>query len=322
MCFQEELKCITGKGECLVAHGINRKCHRCRLNRCFAMGMRKDFIVKKEEPKRKKLKRISNSDPVPQTFEDQNDHFNEMDIENWLIIQNIQSLFISNMQDDEASKFCINAVDRDAAVMSLLESADQTAIRFINFFRQIDEFESLNADDRFILMKYNILPMFPIYKCYHYKQDNHYLSNEENEETKKFRQFCRLFDETYDLRDTLISLITSLVKLTNQDPAILSSMLIIIVFSQGLLMNEDEPALKDSLAVNRVQSHYTKVLWNYLIDKLDEQQTWRFFTHLLIVIFQLQSASRIFRDFLRTHHIVRDSVDQITSLLQTFLSIS
>ncbi|CAF4207658.1 unnamed protein product, partial [Adineta steineri] len=43
----EELKCLTGNNECLVIHGINRKCHRCRLSRCFMMGMRKDFIVKK-----------------------------------------------------------------------------------------------------------------------------------------------------------------------------------------------------------------------------------------------------------------------------------
>jgi hypothetical protein len=62
---------------------MNRKCHRCRLNRCFAMGMRKDFIVKKEEKKTKKKRlkengnvpsrRSLNSDSLPQTL-DETDH--------------------------------------------------------------------------------------------------------------------------------------------------------------------------------------------------------------------------------------------------------
>ncbi len=198
-------------------------------------------------------------------------------IEDWITIQNVQSLFISTMKDKNAYKFDIDVSDRDSALMSCLQSADQTGIRFVNFFRQIDEFEGLDTDDRFILMKYNLLPVFPIYKCFNYKPENHYLSYEENEETIRFRQFCRLFDEMYDIRNILIELVTSLVKLTKQDPMILSPVLIIIVFSQGLLMNEDEPVLKDSLAVNRVQSHYIKVFWNYLVNKWDEQQTCRYF---------------------------------------------
>jgi hypothetical protein len=48
------LKCLAGQGQCSVAHGVRRKCQRCRLDRCFAMGLRKDFILSEEEKQRRK----------------------------------------------------------------------------------------------------------------------------------------------------------------------------------------------------------------------------------------------------------------------------
>jgi nuclear receptor subfamily 1 group I len=60
--FQEKLKCVTGENQCSVEYEIRRKCTRCRLNRCFAVGMRKDFIMSEEELqlKRKRLEEIRN----------------------------------------------------------------------------------------------------------------------------------------------------------------------------------------------------------------------------------------------------------------------
>lgn len=257
-----------------------------------------------------------------QSHEIEDNLWGRISAEDRMTIQNLQSLFVSTMQDDNAHRFSIDVSNRDAAMMSCLQSGDQTALRFINFFRQMNEFEGLDADDRFTLMKYNILPAFPIHKCFNYKPENHYLSHEDNEEAIKFGQFCQLFDQTYDIRGILIKLITSLVKLTKQDPTLLSLILIIVVFSQGLSMDEDVPALKNSLAAHRIQSHYIEILWNYLADEWNEEKACEYFTQLLSIIFQLQSSSKIFRDFICIHPITRNNVDQITPLMQTFLNIS
>jgi len=48
------LRCLTGQGQCSVAHEIRRKCPKCRLERCFAAGMRKDFILSEEDKQRRK----------------------------------------------------------------------------------------------------------------------------------------------------------------------------------------------------------------------------------------------------------------------------
>jgi len=105
---------------------------------------------------------------------EENTELNEMEetflgslsIEDWMTIQKFESLFISTMQDDNAHTFRVDLSDRDSAMTSCLQQSDQIALRFINFFRQIDEFEGLDVDDRFILTKYNLLPVFPIYKCF------------------------------------------------------------------------------------------------------------------------------------------------------------
>lgn len=269
------------------------------------------------------------NDVIHNFYLDQNDDHVEFEetnrfheTEDWMTIQNLQSLFVSTMQDDNAYRFSIDISNRDAATISCLQSADQTALRFINFFRQINEFEGLDVDDRFILMKYNLLPALPIQKCFNYKPENHYLSYENNEEAIKFDQFCQLFDQTYDIRGILIKLITSLVKLTKQDPTVLSLILIIVVFAQGLSMNEDVPVLKDSLAAYRIQSHYIEILWNYFVNEWNEEKACAYFTQLLSIIFQLQSSSKIFRDFICIHPTTRNNVDQITPLMQTFLNIS
>ena len=46
--------CVTGNGQCSVNHGAPHRCRKCRLERCFTMGMRKDFILSDEQKQRRK----------------------------------------------------------------------------------------------------------------------------------------------------------------------------------------------------------------------------------------------------------------------------
>jgi len=41
---------------------MRRKCPRCRLSRCFAMGMRKDFFLSEEEKQRRRKRLEENRD--------------------------------------------------------------------------------------------------------------------------------------------------------------------------------------------------------------------------------------------------------------------
>ena len=47
---------------------MRRKCQRCRLDRCFAMGMRKDFILSEEEKQRRRKRLEDNRNMSSKTL--------------------------------------------------------------------------------------------------------------------------------------------------------------------------------------------------------------------------------------------------------------
>jgi hypothetical protein len=98
--------------------------------------------------------------------------------------------------------------------------------------------------------------------------------------------------------------------------------MVILIFTQGLSMNEDEPPLNDSLAVHRAQLHYTTLLWNYLINKRGEIQANKHFIQLINAIFRIQSETKTFQNFFRVQMMSSATVDQIAPLMQTVLHIS
>jgi hypothetical protein len=248
--------------------------------------------------------------------------FGTLSIEDWMTIQKIQSLFISYFQapKDQSTKM-LNLSDHASALISWLEYGNQLFLRFINFLRQINEFEELLLDDRFILIKYNIFSVFPVTKCYHYKHADDCYSTVMSE-TEKHRRFFMLFDASNTIRDISTDLVVSLIQITEQDPTVLSLLLIILILTPGLSMNKEEPPINDSLGVNRVQYHYTRLLWNYLVNQWGEIQACRRFTQLLTFILRLQSKSEIFRLFFRDQYTKSSTVNTIGSLMQSVLNIS
>jgi len=247
---------------------------------------------------------------------------NTLSIEDWVVIENVRSSFLSDFQDGIKHCSPLDLSDAASAFISWSKVSSEKVLCLINFFRQLDEFESLNDEDRFILIKYNLYPLFPISKYFHYNELKNSISDEKTEEGNKHCQFYMLCFGSDDIRKAFCYLVVSLVEATEKDPTILSLLLIILLFSQGLSMSGDEPPLKDSLTVNRAQSYYTQILWNYMVNKQGETKTWKQFTQLLRQIFRLQSESKRYREFFRDQITTLNTMDKIAPLMQTVLRIS
>jgi hypothetical protein len=97
--------------------------------------------------------------------------------------------------------------------------------------------------------------------------------------------------------------------------------LIILILTPCLSMNEDEPPLNDPLAVNRVQSYYTEILWKYLVYKLEEVQACKLFIQLLSTISRMQSTSNTLRLFVRDECARSNAADKLAPLMQSVLNI-
>lgn len=244
-----------------------------------------------------------------------------LSIEDWSDIESVRSNYSSIFENENRSRRCYDTSDRISALITWSEFASERAISLINFFQQIDEFENLNSDDRFILIKYNLLTLFLIQKCLHYNPLTGRFNNKNNDDLFKRRQFFTLCYGTSGIRETFMNLIRSFSAITEQDSTLIYLILIILLFSKGLSMSENESILNDGLAVNRAQSHYTRLTWNYLIYKQGEKKTFQQFTQIMAEIERIQSFTKHYRDFFRSEIQSNDISERFAPLMQAVLNI-
>ncbi|CAF1307017.1 unnamed protein product [Rotaria sordida] len=360
----EKIRCRTGQNRCPISHNNYRKCQRCRLEKCFAMGMRKDFILSEEEKQKRRerlegnrqlvnerqssTESISSStnqyiseslseidrllmdtdednpvnDDKTDLDEKQNISYERISMKDWSDIESIRTSYLSIFQNQNLLCRSFDTSDRNSALISWSQFASQTALQLIHFFQQIDEFENLNIDDRFTLTKYNLLPLYMIQKCFNYNPLTGTFINRRNEDVLKRRQFFALCYGTGGIREKFMNMIRSLSKVTEQDSVLLNLLLVILLFSKGLSMSENEPALNDEIAVNRAQSHYIKLTWNYLVYKLGEKNTSKKFIQILTEIERLQSFTKYFREFFLTQTKSKDTLERFAPLIQAVLNIN
>ncbi len=203
---------------------------------------------------------------------DQNTNFKEMEdilfenlsVEDWLSIQHIRSAFLSAFQNDPKNFPLMDLSNPDTALISWSYRFHDISLRFIEFLRQLDEFEHLNADDRFILIKYNLLPIYPICRCFNIESiDEHSWYNGIQIADRTPGQLLMICGASANIHQSFVNMISALIRLSEQDSTLLILFMTILIFTPSLSMNHDEPFLNDPLAVHRAQLHYTTLLWNY-----------------------------------------------------------
>ena len=247
-----------------------------------------------------------------------------LDVNDWLTIECVRLSFLT-IFDVPTTQLTdvLDLSDRTSALITYSQFVDEIALRFINFFRQIEQFEHLNIDDRLVLIKYNIFPLLMTLKCFHYNPITDCCSPGTHEQAMKHRQFFLLCNQPMSLRDALVNMVLSLVEVTKQDPILISLLLIILIFSRGLSMSENEPILNDYLSVYQAQSFYTKILWNYLLNQTNETQAIQRWTQLITMIFRIQSVAEQIRQFI--HRLCLNTTtaaDKIAPIMQSVLHIS
>ena len=285
--------------------------------------MRKDFLLSEKEKQRRKnlIEQKRNSSTIDRFyfdfFEDQ------FSIEDWILIENLQSTFVSVFQTDFTKTHVENVNNHISALIYWSHIVESVVMNFIEYFRRIEHFERLNNDDRFILIKYNVSCLYPILKAYYFHPIFNSFDSQNDEETKKAIEFYNLcFDpNTIDLSSTYAQLVLLFVETTKQDPILIGLIFIILLFSQRILTNENEQSFNDPSTIFQIQCYYTEILWKYLVNKQGELESIRTWNNLLRGIFQTKSLAKIAVDYFN-EQMSANSVDQLAPLFQTILHIS
>ncbi|CAF0960324.1 unnamed protein product [Adineta ricciae] len=335
-----KLRCLTGENHCSVNFKSARRCQRCRLEKCLNLGMRKDFIISEEEKQKRRQRLEENrllsnefhssstlpitnifSQEISQNFLIDSKH-EDLSIEDWITIDNIRSNYSSIFSNEKAKTFSFNMSDRISALIYWSEIVNERILKLISYFRQIDEFEQLNLDDRFLLIKYNLHSLYLIQRCLKFNLTTGSFCTLNDEERLKRQKFFHLCYGTSGMRDSFKNLMKTLATVTEQDLTLIELILIVLLFSKGLSMNENEPLLKENLTVFRVQSHYLTLTWNYLIYKQGYSKTIQQFTRLFTEITRIQSVISQYRQFFRSQFQSTDAVERFPPLMQAVLHIT
>ena len=163
------------------------------------MGMKKDFILSQEEIQRRRAS-SRNRNTISSTS-DQTDSL--LTSEDLLAIKKIDSSFsfLLNIQCNSFSSI-IDFSNDTSELIGCLQFNNAVALHVIKFCRLIDGFENLDVDDRFILIKYNLLSLFCILTCYQVKQPTESAEDRQRQEEEvkhEIYMLCNRSDYLYEL---------------------------------------------------------------------------------------------------------------------------
>ena len=243
-------------------------------------------------------------------------------LDDWIALESVRSAFDSSFATPDQQAYQLDVSDRSSALISWSIHANRSAMAFIHFFRQIEHFEHLNVDDRFVLIKSNLLLLFPVLKSFHLRPTNDCCTTDGNAAATQHQKFFALCGESDGIREEFAALVKSIVRVTEQDPTVISLLLLVCLFSRGSSIDDDQLALKEPVSVHHAQSFYAELLWKDLLRRHGPFHAIQRFIALLQVILRVQMAAKRFRDFFRSQLLSLDSVDQVTPLMQTVLHIS
>jgi hypothetical protein len=281
------------------------------------MGMRKDLILSQEEIQRR---RDSSRNRIDFTRKKTDSSLTTEDL---LTIEKVESSIASFFKVDcDISANGIDFSDDVSELIGCLQCNNAIALYLVKFCRSIDEFENLHVDDRFILIKSNLITLFCILTCYGVKEPTQSPEDQAREEEKIKDEIYILCNRSDYLYETVLNTGTTFSEIVENDRTLISLLMVTFLFSKGLSLNENEPFLKDSLSVYRAQSFYAKLLWNYMMKKHGETKACQYFSKLMTGIFRAQSSSAKFREFLGNRMTILDAADEIAPLMQTILHIS
>ncbi|CAF1467454.1 unnamed protein product, partial [Didymodactylos carnosus] len=254
---RSELVCVVCGGKAL---GYNYDAITC---------MRKDFILTPEEKSRRRKRleennrRFSHGDIVTVNEEDDSDpKYNNStgvvenlmnsttavdsglltDIDH-LQLKYIEESFINAYQSTAIPSLPLQIKDKMDALTYVMDIQNFTALRLINYLKTIPEFEALDENDRFLLVKYNLVHVFILAKSLFYDHDNG-VCNETVENLKQRKEIFILCHGD-EIRNDFLQLVQSVKDTTENDPSIIHLLIIVIIFTKGLSLDNSESILSN-----------------------------------------------------------------------------
>ncbi|CAF0751483.1 unnamed protein product [Adineta ricciae] len=339
----DKLKC-RGNRDCDVKVNIKKRCKRCRIVKCLAVGMRKEWILtdKERQDKRvkieanRRLRRLPDNDQQCQRLETFTSKSGDSDLSlslspfldsapfnnfDWFMIRFLQDYYSQAVKLNE-----ITGIASYPQIQPIRSTEDLfriplyiTAMRLISYMKQIIEFQTLCIEDQLHLIKSNLLTMCffhsafiynPTTDCYH----------EENTKDPQFsgKDWTRTLNKQF--HNEMKHLRNGLIDIFQLDDIVIKLFLVISAFSLRIPLNGCRRSsstwyINNSLEIFNAQNVYIDLAYRYSINQYGFCKGSLMFSRYVHKIMKLQELV----DDIKFHIGDYINVQQISGLLQSLL---
>ncbi|UJR09349.1 hypothetical protein I4U23_013592 [Adineta vaga] len=316
----KELQCRFSSS-CNVTVETRRHCSYCRIKKCFAVGMRKEWI-RSEEEKQKRRGQIKHT---------RHHKFAQELIKISPLSHSVPSFYISILTALERVRLnnIIHCYDQfscepSACILSRLPSNIQIRVNeffdrkkpiFVNLIthlKQLPEFQTIHVDDQVKLVKQNLRLVSPM---------NYALIRVSNSQITVPNIQTIGCINNINIHHMYRSLADIFIEIAVRDPIILKLFLIISFFTTdsvttiSILQLEHFEELRH---IKNIQSSYVNLLWSYMLEKCGEINAILLFTKMITKYLHIQTIVNEMDSIIR----VNDDVQKIDGLMQTILQLT
>ncbi|CAF0720031.1 unnamed protein product [Rotaria sp. Silwood1] len=340
-----DLKC-RGNGHCEVTVEKRKRCKKCRLDKCFRMGMRKEWILSEQDKQRKRnkieqnrrqrqtnvgilgrrrryikhLKFFEESSSIDEVHPSITNNIPQMNESDWSRIHQVQYAYSQATSLNRVIGVPLYPATQPIhSTLELIRIPTYLAsIRLITFMKKIPEFDLFNPEDRVTLVKHNLLAVVFMHVVLLYNPlADSYHEHDTEDPIFQGKDWIEILGEEFYHEVTDVA--TKLIEIFQYDRVIVKIFLLLILFTKGFCGYDiaHEPSLKNYFIVFNTQNLYLESLYKYCLHHYGIRKTITLFSRSLNQILAIQRLAVHLKDFVHNHI----NASQLSPLMQSVLQL-